>query len=82
MQTLLTHIVGSIVQHPDDLSVRINEGEASVLFEMVVNPEDQDLFKQDGFRTMRSLKNILSAAVGKRKATLEIVEEHTLEGEE
>jgi hypothetical protein len=49
---------------------------------MVVNPEDQDLFKQDGFRTMRSLKNILSAAVGKRKATLEIVEEHTLEGEE
>jgi predicted RNA-binding protein YlqC (UPF0109 family) len=75
MRDLLLHLVRPIVAHPDDIRVQVVEGEASVVLEMTVNQADREKVEGADGRTLRSLRNVLSAAAGKRKATLDLVEE-------
>lgn len=75
MRDLLLHLVKPIVSHPDDIQVQVVEGEASVVLEMTVNATDREKVEGPEGRTLRSLRNVLSAAAGKRKATLDIVQE-------
>ena len=76
MQDLVEHLVRPIVDHPDDISVQTVEGESVVMLELVVHPDDHDKLNADDGRTLRALRTVLSAAAGKRKATLDLVEEH------
>jgi hypothetical protein len=76
MQDLVDHLIRPIVAHPDDISVQAIEGEASVIFEVIVHPDDRDKLESDDGRTLRALRTVMSAAAGKRKATLDLVEEH------
>jgi predicted RNA-binding protein YlqC (UPF0109 family) len=76
MQDLVFHLVRPIVSHPDDVKVQVVEGEATVMLELSVHPEDRERVQGDNGRTLRSIRNVLSAAAGRRKATLDLVDEH------
>ena len=76
MEALVRHLVEPIVEHPDEVSVQAVEGDAVVMLELVVDPDDKDAVEGDKGRTLRAIRNILSAAAGRRKATLDLVDEH------
>ena len=82
MEALVRHLVAPIVQNPDAVSIQTVEAEATVLLELVVHPEDRDVFEADGGRTLRAVRTILSAAAGRRKASLDLVEAHSPEADE
>jgi len=82
MEALIRHLVEPIVDKPDAVSVQAVEGEAVVLLELVVDEADKDQVDGDKGRTLRAIRNILSAAAGRRKATLDLVDEHGAIGEE
>jgi predicted RNA-binding protein YlqC (UPF0109 family) len=81
MESLVRHLVEPIVQHPDAVSVQAVEGDAVTLYELVVHDDDRELFEADRGKTLRSIRNILSAAAGRQKASLDLVDEHG-QGEE
>jgi len=75
MQELLLHVVRPIVNNPDDVSVQVVEGEAAAVLELSVNPEDIERVRGREGRTLRSVRNIISAAAGKKKASVDLVTE-------
>ncbi|MBX2800314.1 MAG: KH domain-containing protein [Myxococcales bacterium] len=76
METLVRHLVEPIVSDPEAVSVQAVEGESVVMLELVVAPDDKEVIEGDKGRTLRAIRNILSAAAGRRKATLDLVDEH------
>ncbi|MFK7929582.1 MAG: KH domain-containing protein [Myxococcota bacterium] len=76
MDKLLRHLVEPIVANPGDVSIQAIEGDASILLELVVNPDDAGRVRGEEGRTLRALRTVLSAAAGQRKATVDLVEEH------
>lgn len=76
MVDLVNHLVRPIVEHPDDISVQAVDGDSVVMLELIVHADDRDRLEGDDGRTLRALRTVLSAAAGKRKATLDLVEEH------
>jgi predicted RNA-binding protein YlqC (UPF0109 family) len=78
MQDIVFHLVKPIVKHPDAVKVQVVEGEATVMLEMSVHAEDRETVEGENGRTLRSIRNILSAAAGRKKATLDLVEEDAL----
>jgi len=82
MEELVTHLVRHIVAHPEVIQVQVVEGDASVVLEMVVHPDDRDRVLGENGRTLRAINNILSAAAGRRKATLDLIEADVLGAEE
>jgi predicted RNA-binding protein YlqC (UPF0109 family) len=81
-EALVRHLVDSIVSHPNDVSVQVVEGESVVVLELVVHPDDRAVVEGDRGRTLRALRNLLSAASGSSKATLDLVAEHGAASEE
>ena len=82
MQDLVFHLVRPIVSHPDDVSVQVVEGEATVMLEMTVHDDDREVVQGENGRTLRAIRNVLSAAAGRRKATLDLVEDDALRASE
>lgn len=82
MEPLVRHLVEPIVSHPEDVSLQTVEGDAVVMLELVVHPDDRDRVDGEKGRTLRAIRNILSAAAGSRKATLDLVEQHGAAHEE
>jgi len=76
MESLVRHLVEPIVAKPDEVSIQTVDGESVVMLELVVDPDDKDRLEGDKGRTLRAIRNILSAAAGRRKATLDLVDEH------
>lgn len=76
MEALVYHLVKPIVSHPEDVSVQTVEGSSVVELELVVHEDDRDTLEGDSNRTLRSLRAIVSAAAGRRKATVTLVDEH------
>lgn len=75
-ESLVRHLVEPIVENPKDISLQIVEGESVVMLELVVHPDDRARVEGDKGRTLRAIRNVLSAAAGSRKATLDLVDEH------
>jgi len=83
MEQLVTFIVRGLVDSPDDVRVNKVEGESSVILELSVHPDDVELVQGEQGATLLSLKHVLSAASGRRKAILELIEgEASASGEE
>lgn len=82
MEALVRHLVTPLVSHPEAVSIQTVEGEAVVMLELVVHPDDRARLDDDKGRTLRAIRNVLSAAAGSRKATLDLVEEHGAERSE
>lgn len=74
MEALTLHLVRPLVAHPDDVRVQAFEGDAVTILETIVHPDDRVIFEDDGGRTLRSICTVISAAAGRRKATVELVE--------
>lgn len=82
MEALVRHIVEPLVQNKDSVSIQVIEGDAAVMLEMVVHPDDRDRVEGEGGKTLRAIRTILNAAAGRQKATLDLVESHGLAFEE
>ena len=82
MEALVRHLVEPVVEHPDAISIKQVDGESVVLVELVVHPDDRDRVEGDKGRTLRSIRSILSAAAGRKKASIDLVEEFSAESEE
>jgi predicted RNA-binding protein YlqC (UPF0109 family) len=76
MKDLIEHIAKSLVDNPEEVSVRAIEGEQSVVLELrVANSDLGKVIGRQG-RTARALRTILNAAgvKVKKRYTLEILE--------
>ena len=82
MESLVSHLVEPIVANPDDVSLKTVEGDSVVMIELVVHPDDKARVEGERGRTLRSIRNILSAAAGSKKASLDLVDEHGEDGVE
>jgi len=82
MEAFVRHLVEPIVANPGDVSVRVVEGDAVTLFELSVHPDDRDVLEADRGKTLRSIRNLLSAAAGRQKASLDLVDDDSAGGEE
>lgn len=82
MKALVDHVVRSLVSKPDEVRVNTVEGEASVLLELAVAPEDVARVKGPGGDTLRAIRTVLSASAGRRKAVLELLEPTAARDEE
>ena len=82
MDELVSYIVRGLVDNPDDVRVNKIEGDSTVILELSVNPEDRELVTGDDGETIEHIKAVLSAASGRRKAVLELVEDASAGAEE
>jgi len=81
--TNLVHfLTRGLVSQPD--AIRVNElaGEASILLELTVAPQDRDAILGPEGDTLRALRTVLSAASGQRKAVLELIQPHSSSNDE
>ena len=76
MKDLIEFIAKKMVEHPDDVQVRVSEGEDSQNYELQVNPEDMGRIIGKSGRTAKAIRTLVSSAAAKAKvyANLEIVE--------
>ncbi len=82
MEALVRHLVEPIVEHPDAVRLQVIDGESVVTFELTVHPDDRALVEGERGRTLRSLRNILSAAAGSKKASLDLMDPADVDGDE
>ena len=76
VKDLILTIARSLVDHPEEVSVNVIEGESSVMFELKVSKSDLGKVIGKQGRTADAIRSILNAMAGKtrKRLTLEIVE--------
>ena len=76
MKELIEQIAKALVDNPEQVSVRLIEGEQTTVFELRVAPSDLGKVIGKQGRTASSIRTIISAAGMKlkRRFTLEILE--------
>lgn len=69
-------IVKTIVDHPDDVNIKIVEGEKSTILELKVNPEDVSKVIGKGGRIARAIRTLIGVLAGRnnKRILLEILE--------
>ena len=82
MEDLVRHLVEPILTEPDALQLQAVEGDNVVMLEMIVSDADRDRLEEDKGKTLRSIRTVLSAAAGRRKATIDLVDEFAPADEE
>jgi len=75
MEDLVRHLLEPIFSHPDELEIQEVDTDSVLIVEVVANEEDAKVLTDDDGRNLRSVRSILSAAAGSRKATVELVDE-------
>ena len=73
MEDLIRHLVEPAVANPDGVQVTAVDGDDVVLLKLSVDAADAGIFDEDGDRTLRSIRTIVSAAAGSNKASVELV---------
>ena len=76
MKELIELVAKKLVQHPEDVSVRLIEGDAGQVYELQVNPDDMGrVIGKDG-RTAKALRTLTASAATKAdvRVSLQIVE--------
>lgn len=74
---VLTYIAKSLVDHPDDVSVRqVDEEDGDVVLELRVHPDDMGKVIGKRGRTAKAIRTMVKAAATREgtSATVEIVE--------
>lgn len=74
MQSLVEYVVKPLVSNPDEVSVEVIEGDASVILELRVAADDMDAVRGDDGIRLRDIQQVLSIAGGDRKPVLELIE--------
>ena len=77
MKELVQYLAKSLVNNPDAVEVKENEGETASVLELRVAKEDLGRIIGKQGRTAKSIRTILNAAASRtnRRVVLEIVEE-------
>lgn len=81
MEALARHLLTPILAEPEGLQLQAIEGDDVTILEAIVADADRDTLESDDGRTLRAVRTVLSAAAGRRKATLEVVDAFS-DGEE
>ena len=76
MKELVEYVARALVDHPEDVRVRVVEGERVKVLELKVHPDDMGQVIGKQGRTAKAIRTLLSAAATKEniRAVLEIVE--------
>lgn len=76
MKDLVELIAKKLVDHPEDVQVRVIEGERGDCLELRVHPEDMGKVIGKAGRTAKAIRTLLSSAAMKaeKHVTLQIVE--------
>ena len=76
MKNLVQFMAEALVDHPEQVDVKMVEGENSVILELKVAPDDIGKVIGKGGQTAKAMRKILSAAATKlkKKSLLQIVE--------
>jgi predicted RNA-binding protein YlqC (UPF0109 family) len=76
MKELVEYMARALVDHPEDVNVKVIEGERTVVLELRVHPNDMGQVIGKQGRTAKAMRTLLSAAATKQdiRAVLEIVE--------
>lgn len=82
MEDIVRHILEPIVSHPEAISIQSLKTEHGLVVELVVHPDDKNRIADDREKTLRALRTIVSAAAGRERATVELVDEHGAGAEE
>lgn len=67
MEELLTFLAKSLVDHPDDVSVKRVDGENTVVYELRVNDADMGKVIGKQGRIAKSIRTIIKAAASKEE---------------
>lgn len=76
LNELVEFIAKKLVAHPEDVNVRIIEGEEGQVVELRVNPEDMGKVIGKSGKTAKAMRSVLASATTKSdtRAVLQIVE--------
>ncbi len=76
MKELIELISKKLVEHPEDVQVRVIESDEGQIYELRVHPEDMGRVIGKNGRVAKAVRTLLSSAAAKQqvRATLEIVE--------
>ena len=72
MEELISHLVHPFLTHPTALQLNIVEGEASLLIELQVHPEDRENLPKE---KIFSIQHVVSLTSGNKKPMIEVVEQ-------
>ncbi|MCP4804684.1 MAG: KH domain-containing protein [Proteobacteria bacterium] len=81
-EDLVGFLVRGLVDNPDDVTVSTVEGDAANILELRVNAEDVELVEGEDGETLEHIKALVSAASGKTKSIVELLEANDGSGEE
>ena len=76
MKELVELIAKKLVEHPEDVQVRVIDGDKGQAFELRVHPDDMGRVIGKGGRTAKAIRTLLATAATKAdvRASLQIVE--------
>ena len=76
MKELIEYIARSLVDHPEEVAVRVVEGEKTLVLELRVHQDDMGQVIGKNGRSARAMRTLLNAAATKNnmRVVLEIVE--------
>lgn len=76
MKELLENIARSLVDHPDDVSVEVINGETSVVLELRVNQDDMGKVIGKQGRIAKAIRTVVKAAATKenKRVSVEIMQ--------
>ncbi len=74
MKSLVEFLARGVVADSGAVSVNALEGEASVLYELSVSPSDLSAVRGAEGATLSAIRAVVSAASGRRKAVVELVD--------
>lgn len=77
MEALVRHLIEPLVAHPEAIEINDAGAEASIILELTVHDDDRALFEENDGRALRHVRTLLSAAAGRKKATIELAGDET-----
>jgi predicted RNA-binding protein YlqC (UPF0109 family) len=75
LERALTHLVGQIVDHPDEVSVTSVSSPRGEVLEIRVHPEDLGRVIGRSGRTAKALRTVVSALAGNRRVRVDVVDQ-------
>jgi len=76
VKLFVENIVKAIVDHPNDVNIKVVEGEKSTILELRVNPEDVSKVIGKGGRIAKAIRTLIGVLAGRanKRIFLEILE--------
>ena len=72
-QSLIEHVLGPIVSHPEAMGFNVIEGNAVTVIELTVHDDDVAMLNDNDSELLHSLQHLLTVSAGKNKTSLELV---------